>query len=130
MKERAEGIAMRIAKIIEDNHLQQKEIADTVGVPYTTFNSWMRRASSVNADYIEPLAKCLGVSATWLLTGNEVELPEIPESYVDLSPNELFLIQTFRALDQEGQIVVANKAVEELRRVRTEKGDAPDAKLA
>lgn len=124
MNERAEAIARRITEAIRDNSMQQKEVADAIGVAYTTFNSWMRRVSSINADYIVPIAKYLGVSATWILTGEEVEVKEVPDSYVDLNPNEMFLIKTFRALDQEGQVVVANKAVEELRRVRAEQGNA------
>jgi len=105
-------------------HVQKKQLADAIGVPATTLNSWINRGADFPASYIQPIAEFLHVHPLWLITGEEAVLPEIPDTYMELSEEELFLLRTFRSLDQEGRVVVANKAVEELRRVKLEQGSA------
>jgi len=117
----------RMNQALIDRHIQKKVLADAIGVPATTLNSWINRGGDFPASYIVPVAEALGVHPLWLLTGEDHVLPTIPDSFVELKEDELFLLQTFRTLDQEGRVVVANKAVEELRRVKAEQGSASPA---
>lgn len=117
----------RMNQALVEKHMQKKVLADAIGVPATTLNSWINRGGDFPASYIVPAAKALGVHPLWLLTGEDHLPPTIPETYVELKDDELFLLQTFRALDQEGRVVVANKAVEELRRLKVEQGSASAA---
>ncbi len=117
--------AQRLNDVINEKHLQKKIIANKVGVPPTTLQSWLTRKNDLPSSVLLPLADALGVSPLYLLTGYDELPPKIPDSYVDLDQDEHFLIRTYRALDREGQIVVANKAVEELRRAKSEQGSVP-----
>lgn len=112
----------RIEIVLKEKHLQKKMLADSIGIPPTTLSSWLGRGNDFPASYVVPVARFLGVHPMWLLTGEEAALPEIPVSYVELSNDESFLLQSYRTLDQEGKIVVANKAVEELRRAKAVQG--------
>lgn len=113
----------RMNQALTEKRIQKKVLADAIGVPATTLNSWINRGGDFPASYVVPVAECLGVHPLWLLTGSDLPTPSIPASYVELKEDELFLLESFRALDQEGKIVVANKAVEELRRQKLEQGN-------
>lgn len=113
----------RMNQALTEKRIQKKVLANAIGVPATTLNSWINRAGDFPASYVVPVAECLGVHPLWLLTGSDLPTPSIPASYVELREDELFLLESFRALDQEGKIVVANKAVEELRRQKLEQGN-------
>lgn len=113
----------RMNQALTEKRIQKKVLANAIGVPATTLNSWINRAGDFPASYVVPVAECLGVHPLWLLTGSDLPAPSIPASYVELRDDELFLLESFRALDQEGKIVVANKAVEELRRQKLEQGN-------
>ena len=115
-------ITERVIDALAHSHMQQKELAQAIDVPISTLNSWIKRGGDFPASYAGPIAKALKVSVIWLLTGDDVERPVIPDSYVELNENEAFLIETYRSLDKAGQIVVSNSAVEEMRRVKAEQG--------
>lgn len=117
----------RMNQALIEKHIQKKTLADKIGVPATTLNSWINRGGDIPSSYIVPAAEALGVHPLWLLMGEDHLPPKIPDTYVELSEDELFLLRTYRAIDQEGRVVVANKAVEELRRVKVEQGIAPSA---
>lgn len=117
----------RMNQALIEKHIQKKTLADRIGVPATTLNSWINRGGDIPSSYIVPAAEALGVHPLWLLMGEDHLPPKIPDTYVELSEDELFLLRTYRAIDQEGRVVVANKAVEELRRVKLEQGIAPSA---
>lgn len=110
----------RVVNAAAEKKILKKSLAETIGVPVTTFSTWIGRGTDFPASYVVPLADALGVHPLWILTGEEQMMPKVPENYVDLHDDELFLVQTFRALDVEGRIVVANRAVEEMRRVKTD----------
>lgn len=114
----------RMNQALSEKRIQKKILAEKIGVPATTLNSWINRGGDFPASYVVPIAECLGVHPLWLLTGTDIPAPSIPSSFVELKDDEQFLLESFRALDQEGKIVVANKAVEELRRQKLEQGSA------
>lgn len=113
----------RIRKYIQDNHLQKKSIAEAIGVANTTFHTWLARGSDeFPVRYLLPIAAALRVHPMWILTGSEDLPPVLPVNCTELTSDEKYLLDTFRTLDMEGKVVVCNKAVEELRRVRANQG--------
>ena len=115
-------ISQRLDNIIHEKKLQKKLVAQEIGVPNTTLGSWVNRGGDFPVSYLIPLAEAIGVTPMYLLTGSEEYVSPSPENQVTLSDDELFLLNTFRALDKEGAVVVSNKAIEELRRVRAAQG--------
>ena len=53
----------------------------------------------------------------------------MPDDFVQLSEQERTLIEFVRNLDKEGMIVVTNKAVEEMRRVRNTQGNGTESRI-
>ena len=67
----------RIRDIIEirlhNLGLRQKDLADSIGVPVSTLNSWLRLGRDIPAQYIIGIADCLQCSPMYLLTGDATE---------------------------------------------------------
>lgn len=120
----------RMNAAVLERKLQKKDLAAAIGVPVTTLSSWINRGSDFPASYVVPVAEFLNVHPLWLLTGQDVIQPKIPETFVELKDDELFLLESYRSLDREGRVVVANKAVEEMRRVKSEQGSAVSVQSA
>lgn len=122
-------IVNRMVELLTEKRMQKKELATKIGVAPSTLQSWIARGEDFPAQYVMPICKVLGVSAEKLLEGLDVPLPEIPDDYIQLSDEERFLIDALRSLDHEGVIVVTNKAVEEMRRVRAMQGNGADIRI-
>lgn len=116
-------IANRLSELLREKRIQQKQLAQALGISPSTVNTWLSRGEDFPAQFVMPICKILNVPAEKLLEGRDVPLPEIPDDYVQLSEEERFLLDTIRSLDREGVIVVTNKAIEEARRVRTAQGN-------
>lgn len=115
-------VGQRLGLIAQQKKMQKKDLSVAIGVPYTTMSSWINRGGDFPASCVIPLAKALGVTPMYLLTGQEEYTKLIPDDYERLSENERYLLDTIRNLDKDGVVVVMNKAVEELRRCRAEQG--------
>lgn len=116
-------IANRLSELLREKKVQQKQLAQSLGISPSTVNTWLSRGEDFPAQFVMPICKILNISAEKLLEGRDVPLPTIPEDYVQLSEEERFLLDTIRGLDREGVIVVTNKAIEEARRVRSAQGN-------
>ena len=51
--------------------LRQKDLADSIGVPVSTLNSWLRLGRDIPAQYILKIAHVLRCTPTYLLSGGE-----------------------------------------------------------
>ena len=51
----------RMNQALIDRHIQKKVLADAIGVPATTLNSWINRGGDFPASYIVRVAEALGV---------------------------------------------------------------------
>lgn len=107
-------IIQKINRVIDEKGIKKNKVAASIGVPATTLNSWLNRSKDFPVSYVSAIADALGVSVNWLLTEGDAKEPNCLNS--GLSDEETFLLTAYRSLDQEGKIVVANKAIEELRR--------------
>lgn len=65
----------RIRDIIEirlhNLGLRQKDLADSIGVPVSTLNSWLRLGRDIPTQYILKIAHVLRCTPTYLLSGGE-----------------------------------------------------------
>ena len=94
---------MRLKNEIKAKNTTQEWIASKIGVPFGTFRKWMTRKTYPNLKEGIEIAKLLGTSAEYLVTGTEPG---------DLSATERELVSAFRKLspaDQEN-ILLAVRA--------------------
>lgn len=109
-------IARNLEKIIREKGMTKKGFATQIGISPSTLQTWLDRGEDFPSRYVMPSCLVLGVTPEYLLTGKGVEIL-IPDEYIRLEKEELFLIEKFRALDAEGRVVVLNKEIEEARRL-------------
>ena len=115
-------IVDRLHKLIDERGIKNNEFARRIGGPQSTFQTWFSKREDFPARFVMPICRELGITPELLLEGVETPPVSIPADFVQLSEQERFLIESVRSLDQEGAIVVTNKAVEEMRRMRSMQG--------
>jgi len=96
----------RLKNEIKTKNTTQEWIAGQIGVPFGTFRKWMTRRTYPNLEEGVKIAKLLGVSAEYLITGTEPE---------GLDATERKLINAFRKLsssDKENTLLAVNVWVE------------------
>lgn len=86
-------IIERIIEKAEQIGIKQSEIAQVTGKDKSVVTNWRKRNCNPPAEYIAPIAKLLGVSVGWLMTGAE-------EGTEPLSEDETELLNGYRKLDQ------------------------------
>ena len=111
-------ISARISNPLKEKGIPQKAIAEAVDVAASTVSTWMKsNGDNIPSGYIMPICRLLDMQPEELLEGDEhrdvIEI--IPDDYVQLSKAEQRLLNIFRGLDEESQIVVLNAAVMEKR---------------
>ena len=86
----------RLSKLRASKGIKQSDLAIIVGVKNTTISMMESGQRGPSAETLCALAECFGVSTDYLLGA---EAPESPA----VSPEELELIERYRALDPEKQ---------------------------
>ena len=95
---------MRLKNEIKAKNTTQEWIAGKIGVPLSTFRKWMTRKTYPNLKEGIEIAKLLGVSAEYLVTGTE------PNGDI-LDNSERKLVNAYRKLipaDQENALLAVN----------------------
>ena len=104
-------ISERIFYLLEKKKKSQTELAEAISVSLSTVNAWKIRGSLPSADKIHPIAEFLEVTADYLLTGLDRELPtdeRLTEAY-DRKGNKIKLSE-----DQEAYLrQILNEALKE-----------------
>lgn len=90
----------RLAGAREAAGLTQKTLAEKIGVKTTVIVSWENDLKEPRANRLQMLSGILGVSLSWLLTG-EGEGPEGPEDEATLPLNVTDLLAEMRVLRTE-----------------------------
>jgi len=93
---------MRLKNEIKAKNTTQEWIAGKIGVPLSTFRKWMTRKTYPNLKEGTEIAKLLGVTAEYLVTGTEPE---------GLESSERRLITAYRKLslpDRENTLLAVN----------------------
>ena len=84
--------------------LKDSVIASALGITPSTFSDWKKGKSQPNVDKLVKIARYLGTSVEYLVTGESTEpLPPVP-----LSSKQEAILQAFDALNDEGQKKVAD----------------------
>lgn len=122
-------IMERLKMLMNDKNMRNNEFARNVGIPQSTFQTWLSRNEDFPARYVMPICHELNIVPELLLEGTERPKVDIPDDFMQLSEQERTLIEFVRNLDKEGMVVVTNKAVEEMRRVRSTQGNSTDARI-
>jgi transcriptional regulator with XRE-family HTH domain len=65
------AITERIDSVLKEKNLKRKAVADAVGISLQPFTSWTNRGSIPAADTAIKIARFLGVSVEWLVTGED-----------------------------------------------------------
>ena len=95
---------MRLKSEIRAKNTTQEWIAGQIGVPFGTFRKWMTRKTYPNLEEGTKIAKLLGVTAEYLVTGTE------PSGDI-LDNTEQKLINAYRKLsstDKENVVLAVN----------------------
>ncbi len=87
----------RLAGARDAAGLDQKALAEKLGVKLVTIAGWENDLKEPRANRLQMLSGILGVSLSWLLTG-EGEGPEAPEDVAVVSNDVLSLLAEMRAL--------------------------------
>jgi len=61
----------RVNEEINARKLSRKKFAESLNIPYNTFKSWLYYDRSVEVGTAYVIAKALGVSLEYLITGHE-----------------------------------------------------------
>jgi len=92
----------RLKNEIKAKNTTQEWIAGQIGVPFGTFKKWLIRKTYPNLKEGAEIAKLLGVSAEYLVTGTE------PEG-LDKSERELILAyRKLNSADKENTLLAVN----------------------
>ena len=122
-------IVERLKNLMSDRGIRNNEFARNIGIPQSTFQTWLSRNEAFPARYVIPICHELDIVPELLLEGTEKPKADVPDDFVQLSEQERTLIEFVRNLDKEGMIVVTNKAVEEMRRVRNTQGSGTESRI-
>jgi len=87
----------RLAAAREGARLNQKDLAQRVGIKTSTLRNWEEDLSEPRANRLSTLAGILGVSLSWLLTG-EGEGVAAPEEEEPIAPDMSDLLVDLRAV--------------------------------
>lgn len=107
-----ENITQRIFRLAAERNVKQVDIATACKLNPTTVNSWKTRNITPPSDVIIPICRLLEVSPEFLLAGWTEHYPQ----GVVLPADEAALLDSFRACNDEGKMVVRASAVMEARR--------------
>jgi len=66
------GFWKRVNTEIKTRRLSRKKFAESLDIPYNTFKSWLYYDRSVEVGTAHDIAKALGVSLEYLITGHEL----------------------------------------------------------
>lgn len=64
-------MAIRLGRALYDSGMSQKELGEQIGVNRATVNYWCNHGTWPSAKYLPAICRTLGVSADWLLFGEE-----------------------------------------------------------
>lgn len=70
--------ATKVSEVLDNKGLKRAALVNELDIPEATVRSWFNRGSMPSADIAFKVAKFLGVSVEYLLTGREVPEPSAP----------------------------------------------------
>jgi len=74
---------MRLKNEIKVKNTTQEWIASKIGVPFGTFRKWMTRKTYPNIKQGIEIARLLGISAEYLVTGTEADRDNMEQTMIN-----------------------------------------------
>lgn len=95
-------ISQRIFELLKVNNKKQKDLATNIGISTSAVSDWKKKGTNPAAESISAIADFLGVSADFLLTGEEKSSPA-----EHLSDDEQELIDNYKKLNtiNKGKVI-------------------------
>ena len=98
-----ETFARNLSYYIDKHGIEQKELAEIVGVAPSTFNAWVKAKKHPRIDKIERLANYFGILKSDLI--EEQDNVEAPRA-MSLTKSEEFIVNLFRRVPESKQQMV------------------------
>ena len=98
-----ETFARNLSYYIDKHGIEQKELAEIVGVAPSTFNAWVKAKKYPRIDKIERLANYFGILKSDLI--EEQDNTESPRA-MSLTKSEEFIVNLFRRVPESKQQMV------------------------
>lgn len=89
-----ENISKNLRKIRKEKKLNQRELAEKIGVQESTISAWEKNKNSIDIEMIYKICGVLEISIS--------QLTEIKEE-LNLTKEELKLVEEYRELSEEGK---------------------------
>jgi transcriptional regulator with XRE-family HTH domain len=94
------SINERILNILKTNkNLKQKDLANSINVPASTVNNWLKLGRAIPAEYIIPISEYLEIDIYFLLTGTDSGV-----IHAGLTENDKELLELFHQLPERKQL--------------------------
>ncbi|HRX92364.1 MAG TPA: XRE family transcriptional regulator [Candidatus Izemoplasmatales bacterium] len=112
-----ETIYDRISSLLKKRNKSRKDLCEATGISYNTLTSLYRRQSeNMKLDTVKLIAGYFGVTADYLITGNNVGLAineATEDGYNEASPNmELEVVRIMKKLNPRDKTILLAKAYE------------------
>lgn len=98
-------ISSRIDNLLTDKKLKRIDLVRGTGIGESTIRAWIK-GSVPSADAVVKVAKYLGVSVEWLITGKETD----NQKEINISNEEMKLVKIFRNLNEADKNAVLTLA--------------------
>ena len=90
MSDLADSFWERVNTLIKSKKTKQQDVAEACGLSYQTFRGWITRSTYPDALQTVKIAKCLGTSVEYLVTGTDsneykVQLDQLKQALRNLS---------------------------------------------
>lgn len=92
----------RLADIRQTNDLSQKQLAEKLNIPQSTYAGYETGSRKIPLDLIVDLSKIFKISPTILILGDEINIID------DFIPQEQELIKKYRQLNADGKERINN----------------------
>ena len=96
-------ISERLFDFMEQKSITSYALCQKIGIGTSTVNNWKTRNTDPPSKLIVPICECLGCSVEYLLTGQEAPQGIKKEPTQEISPDELEMLELFRALPYKEQ---------------------------
>lgn len=92
-------ISDRLKQILEVKGMSIKEFSELTGISYRSAMNYLNEGRDPNVEGLVKIHEALGISITWLLTGNGAMFQTVTQES-DMSSQEEILIANYRSMPE------------------------------
>jgi len=105
-------ISERLKQILEAKNMTVTEFSNVTGISYRSAMNYLNEGRDPNVDALLKIYKALGISVTWLLTGNGEMFHNIMNKNVISVLEEKDLLSKYRMLPPNLKVLLSNLILE------------------